>query len=141
MFIKSRPFRDHRQVLEGIAYRYRIGCAWRDVPKTFGRGYDASGVEAFRGDLQPAYSDEHLQFVRQLVPVSYHHPEGPAPAALVQDMQNVSPATAHRYLAAARERFPDLPARDKRGRRPKAVQPEASYTFKITKPAPPQEES
>lgn len=33
---QSRPFRDHRQVLEGIAYRYRVGCAWRDVPKTYG---------------------------------------------------------------------------------------------------------
>ncbi len=33
---QSRPFRDHRQVLEGIAYRYRVGCALRDVPKAFG---------------------------------------------------------------------------------------------------------
>ena len=33
---QSRPFRDHRQVLEGIAYRYRVGCAWRDVPKSYG---------------------------------------------------------------------------------------------------------
>lgn len=33
---RSRPFRDHRQVVEGIAYRYRPGCAWRDVPERFG---------------------------------------------------------------------------------------------------------
>ena len=33
---RSRPFRDHRQVLEGIVYRYRTGCAWRDVPDTYG---------------------------------------------------------------------------------------------------------
>ena len=33
---KSRPFRDHRQVLEGIVFRYRTGCAWRDVPERFG---------------------------------------------------------------------------------------------------------
>jgi len=33
---QSRPFRDHRQVLEGIAYRYRTGCAWRDVPGKYG---------------------------------------------------------------------------------------------------------
>ena len=32
----SRLFRDHRQVLEGIAYRYRLSCAWRDVPKMYG---------------------------------------------------------------------------------------------------------
>jgi len=33
---QSRPFRDHRQVLEGIVFRYRTGCAWRDVPERFG---------------------------------------------------------------------------------------------------------
>ncbi len=22
--------------MEGIVYRYRVGCAWRDVPKTYG---------------------------------------------------------------------------------------------------------
>jgi len=32
----SRPFRDHRQVLEGIVFRYRTGCPWRDVPERFG---------------------------------------------------------------------------------------------------------
>ena len=33
---RSRPFRDHRQVMEGIIFRYRTGCPWRDVPETFG---------------------------------------------------------------------------------------------------------
>jgi transposase len=33
---RSRPFRDHRQVLEGIVFRYRTGCPWRDVPERFG---------------------------------------------------------------------------------------------------------
>ena len=33
---RSRPFRDHRQVLEGIVFRYRTGCPWRDVPARFG---------------------------------------------------------------------------------------------------------
>lgn len=33
---RSRPFRDHRQVMEGIVYRYRTGCPWRDVPDRFG---------------------------------------------------------------------------------------------------------
>ncbi len=33
---RSRPFRDHRQVLNGIVFRYRTGCAWRDVPARFG---------------------------------------------------------------------------------------------------------
>jgi transposase len=25
---RGRPFRDHRQVVEGIVYRYRSGLAW-----------------------------------------------------------------------------------------------------------------
>jgi transposase len=32
----GRPFRDHRQVVEGIVYRYRTGVAWRDLPEQFG---------------------------------------------------------------------------------------------------------
>lgn len=33
---QSRPFRDHRQVVEGILFRYRTGCPWRDLPAGFG---------------------------------------------------------------------------------------------------------
>ena len=33
---QCRPFRDARQVVEGIIYRYRCGIAWRDVPDVFG---------------------------------------------------------------------------------------------------------
>lgn len=33
---RGRPFRDHRQVIEGIVYRYRAGIAWRDLPDDFG---------------------------------------------------------------------------------------------------------
>jgi transposase len=34
--VRGRPFRDHRQVLEGIVFRYRTGCPWRDLPAEFG---------------------------------------------------------------------------------------------------------
>jgi transposase len=34
--LRGRPFRDHRQVIEGIVYRYRTGVAWRDLPERFG---------------------------------------------------------------------------------------------------------
>lgn len=33
---RSRPYRDHRQVVEGIVFRFRTGCAWRDVPERYG---------------------------------------------------------------------------------------------------------
>ncbi|GAA4641408.1 hypothetical protein GCM10023197_02230 [Gordonia humi] len=32
----GRPYRDHRQVLEGIIWRYRTGSPWRDLPAEFG---------------------------------------------------------------------------------------------------------
>lgn len=33
---RGRPWRDHRQVVEGIIHRYRTGTAWRDLPDAFG---------------------------------------------------------------------------------------------------------
>jgi transposase len=33
---RGRPFRNHRQVVEGIIYRLRTGIAWRDLPGDFG---------------------------------------------------------------------------------------------------------
>ena len=33
---RSRPWRDHRQVIEGIVHRYRTGVAWRALPERFG---------------------------------------------------------------------------------------------------------
>jgi transposase len=33
---RSRPWRDQRQVVEGIVFRYRTGVAWRDLPGRFG---------------------------------------------------------------------------------------------------------
>jgi transposase len=33
---RGRPWNDHRRVLEGIAWRYRTGSPWRDLPDEFG---------------------------------------------------------------------------------------------------------
>lgn len=33
---RGRQFRDSRQVIEGIIYRYRTGIPWRDLPARFG---------------------------------------------------------------------------------------------------------
>ena len=27
---------EHRMTLEGILYRMRVGCSWRDIPQAFG---------------------------------------------------------------------------------------------------------
>jgi transposase len=34
--LESRRLIDHRQVVEGIAFRYRTGVQWRDLPERFG---------------------------------------------------------------------------------------------------------
>lgn len=33
---RGRPWGDHRTVMEGIIYRFRVGCPWRDVPADYG---------------------------------------------------------------------------------------------------------
>ena len=33
---RGRPWNDHRRTLEGIAWRYRTGSPWRDLPAEFG---------------------------------------------------------------------------------------------------------
>jgi putative transposase len=33
---RGRPWNDHRRTLEGIAWRFRAGCPWRDLPEQFG---------------------------------------------------------------------------------------------------------
>ena len=32
---RGRPWRDHREVLEAICWRYRVGAPWRDLPAEF----------------------------------------------------------------------------------------------------------
>jgi transposase len=33
---RSRPWLDHRMVIEGVAWRFRTGAPWRDLPPQFG---------------------------------------------------------------------------------------------------------
>lgn len=33
---RGRPWNDHRRTLEGIAWRFRTGSPWRDLPREFG---------------------------------------------------------------------------------------------------------
>lgn len=34
--LRGRPWRDHRQVLEAITWKFRTGSPWRDLPACFG---------------------------------------------------------------------------------------------------------
>jgi transposase len=33
---RGRPWRDHRQVIDGILWRLRTGAPWRDIPERYG---------------------------------------------------------------------------------------------------------
>lgn len=33
---RGRPWGEHRTIIEGIIYRFRVGCPWRDVPADYG---------------------------------------------------------------------------------------------------------
>lgn len=35
-FTAGRPWRDHRQVINGILWKIRTGAPWRDVPERYG---------------------------------------------------------------------------------------------------------
>jgi transposase len=39
---RSRPWLDHRMVVEGVAWRFRTGSPWRDLPERFGPGNTVS---------------------------------------------------------------------------------------------------
>ena len=34
---RSRPWTDHRLAVEGMAWKFRTGAPWRDVPERFGK--------------------------------------------------------------------------------------------------------
>ena len=34
---RSRPWTDHRLAIEGMAWKYRTGAPWRDLPEEFGK--------------------------------------------------------------------------------------------------------
>lgn len=33
---RGRPWRDHRQVINGVLWRFRTGAPWRDLPERYG---------------------------------------------------------------------------------------------------------
>lgn len=100
----------------------------RIKPRDLARGYaerlaswtatDEHGNPAFRSQPVEPYSDEHLAHVAQLMRYMHGGLPGLPVATVLQQSYGVSPATAHRWIARAREMYPDLPQR-RRGPKPK----------------------
>src|SRR3954471_6976730 len=51
---RSRPWTDHRLAVEGMAWKYRTGAPWRDVPERFGKWNSIYKPQRRRALLQPA---------------------------------------------------------------------------------------
>lgn len=71
---RGRPWGNHRTVIEGIIYRFRTGCPWRDVPADYGvwqTVYDRFNTwskdgtfNAILSELQAdAYGNDDLEWV------------------------------------------------------------------------------
>ena len=61
---RGRPFRDHRQVLEGIVFRLRTGVPWRDLPADFGP-WQTAWKRRHRCCLDGTWDRIHAELLRQ----------------------------------------------------------------------------
>jgi putative transposase len=59
---RGRPWRDHREVLEAICWRYRVGAPWRDLPAEFGP-WQTAWKRHFRWSTDGTY-DKMFQVVQ-----------------------------------------------------------------------------
>ena len=54
---RGHPFGEHRKVVEGIAYRYRTGIPWRDLPREQFGPWQTGGVEFFALEQCPHWME------------------------------------------------------------------------------------
>ncbi|MCX2185029.1 transposase [Streptomyces sp. SKN60] len=102
-------WRDHRQVLEGIVFKFRTGLPWRDLPERFGTWQTVHGRFTRPLDLRPS-------------PAPGNRPQ-PHPAAAVRqaDASSEDRPPAHWTGRHPRHGVHHRPPR--RGRRPKGSRP------------------
>ena len=90
---RGRPWNDHRRTLEGIAWRFRTGSPWRDLPLCFGK-FQSVWERHRRWSADGTY-DRMLAVVRAHVGL-----EDPAVEALMSiDSTSIR---AHQHAAGAR---------------------------------------
>src|SRR4026209_2503218 len=93
---RGHRFADHRQILEGIAWRFRTGSPWRDLPADFGPGQTV-------GKRQPRWSlDGTLDAVVAQVAAAFG-----VDAGMAEDLEKLlsvdsTSVRAHQHCAGAR---------------------------------------
>jgi putative transposase len=92
---RGRPWADHRRVLEGIIWRYRVGAPWRDLPCQFGP-FQTVWKRHHRWSLDGTYA-AIFRAVQQI------YGPGSALAAVVEQIVSVDSTSvrAHQHAAGA----------------------------------------
>lgn len=93
---RGNRFSDHRVILEGIAWRFRTGCPWRDLPADFGP-WQTVWKRHHRWSLDGTYDE---MFAEVAVAFGF-------PAELIDDIEKLLSADStsvrvHQHAAGAR---------------------------------------
>jgi len=82
---------DHRNTVEGILYRMRVGCPWRDLPDSFGRWntifrrfnlWSKKGIIAILFNELSKETDTEWEFLDGSIVKAHQHCAGPASGGL-----------------------------------------------------------
>ena len=111
---KARPWKDHRQVVNGVLWRTRTGSPWRDLPESYGRWktvynrhrrWSADGTWAHvLSELQRGCDQDEDQWVVAIdstVVRAHHHAAGARHAPPADVPVEVLATTLADQLAAA----------------------------------------
>lgn len=108
---RGKQWRDHRKVVDGILWRFRTGCPWRDVPERYGpwqtvysrfRMWELDGTwerlfAAILAEAEAAGAIEWVASVDSTVARAHQHAAGAQKGASSPSRQ-VPPARRPRYV-------------------------------------------
>lgn len=98
---RGRPLADHRVCLEAIAWRYRTGAPWRDLPSDLGK-WKTAWKRHRRWSADGTYAEMFAEVQR-------HYGVAGDPDGLVEQLLSVDSTSvrAHQHAAGAPRRLPD----------------------------------
>jgi len=93
---RGKRWSDHRKILEGIAWRFRVGAPWRDLPEVFGP-WQTVWKRHYRWSVDGTYARVFLAVQQAFGPTS-------EVSETVQSMLSVDSTSvrAHQHAAGAR---------------------------------------
>lgn len=100
---RGRPLADHRACLEAIAWRFRVGAPWRDLPSDLGK-WQTVWKRHRRWSADGTYQ-------RMFAAVQQHYGAAGDPDGLVEQLLSVDSTSvrAHQHAAGAPRRGSPVP--------------------------------